>query len=98
MLVAGLIGLANGAQQVFYLEVIEAVRPRGTAASALGWMWTVEGTAAAVGAWIGGSLSQNFSPRLCFLCTTTSVILGAIIVFAGKKHLLAADHLNGRQD
>lgn len=98
MLIAGLIGLANGAQQVFYLEVLEAVRPNGTAASALGWMWTVEGSAASVGAWVGGSLSQSVSPEFCFALTSLSVVIGLFIVRAGKNYLSAADHFGPRSD
>lgn len=98
MMVAGFVGLANGAQQVFYLEVIEAVRPNGTAASALGWMWTVEGSAAAVGAWIGGSLSQTISPQFCFAITSISVVCGLFTTRAGKKYLASADTFGPRTD
>ena len=98
MLVSGLVGLSNGAQQVFYLEVIEAVRPNGTAASALGWMWTVEGSAASIGSWIGGSISQSYSPQLCFAITSASVVLGLIVVRAGKRTLVNADRFGPRPD
>ena len=98
MLVGGLIGLTVGSQQVFYLEIVEAVRPRGTAASALGWMWTVEGSAASVGSWIGGSLSQSVSPQFCFLCTSISVVIGAVMVRSGEGLLKAADKFGPRED
>ena len=98
MLVAGLVGLTVGAQQVFYLEVVEAVRPKGTAASALGWMWTVEGSAASVGAWLGGSLSQALSPQFCFAITSASVVLGVAIVHYGQGLLKSADTFGGRSD
>jgi len=98
MAVGGLVGLTVGSQQVFYLEIVEAVRPRGTAASALGWMWTVEGSAASVGSWIGGSLSQSVSPQFCFLCTSISVVIGAIMVRSGKGLLIAADRFGPRED
>jgi predicted MFS family arabinose efflux permease len=98
MLVSGLIGLTVGAQQVFYLEVIEAVRPRGTAASALGWMWTVEGSAASIGASLGGSLSQAISPQFCFAVTSATVVLGLVVVRLGKSLLSAADRFGERSD
>lgn len=98
MLIGGLVGLTVGSQQVFYLEVIEAVRPKGTAASALGWMWTVEGSAASVGAWVGGSLSQAFSPQFCFALTSASVVIGVVIVHKGQALLKAADTFGGRTD
>ena len=98
MLISGLVGLTVGSQQVFYLEVIEAVRPKGTAASALGWMWTVEGSAASVGAWVGGSLSQAFSPQFCFALTSASVVIGVVIVHKGQALLKAADTFGGRTD
>ncbi len=98
MLVGGLVGLAIGSQQVFYLEIVEAVRPRGTAASALGWMWTVEGTAASVGVWLGGSLSQAVSPQFCFAITSISVLVGLIIVRQGRALLSAADTFEPRAD
>ena len=98
MLIGGLVGLTVGSQQVFYLEVIEAVRPKGTAASALGWMWTVEGSAASVGAWVGGSLSQAFSPEFCFALTSASVVIGVVIVHKGQALLKAADTFGGRTD
>lgn len=98
MLVGGLVGLAIGSQQVFYLEIVEAVRPRGTAASALGWMWMVEGTAASVGVWLGGSLSQAVSPQFCFAITSASVLIGLLIVRQGRTLLSAADTFEPRAD
>ena len=98
LLVSALVGLTVGSQQVFYLEVIEAVRPNGTAASALGWMWTVEGSAASLGAAIGGSLSQAVSPQFCFAVTSATVVLGLIVVRQGKSLLSAADRFGVRPD
>jgi len=44
----------GGAQQVFYWEIVEAVRPKGTAVQAMAWLWTIEGAAAAMGIAAGG--------------------------------------------
>ena len=78
---------------VFYWELLEAVRPIGSAASALGWLWTFEGTAQSVGSSIGGWLAEHFSPSYAFGMYTVSVILGAIVIAKFKKYLLAADHV-----
>lgn len=91
LLVAAGIGLFVGAQQVFYFEMLDAVRPMGTAASALGWMWVIEGTAGAFGNSIGGILSEKISPSFCFGLFSFFVLCGLITVELGKKYLRAAD-------
>ena len=93
ILLAALIGLVGGVQQVFYWEVTEAVRPKGTAVSALAWLWTVEGTFAAIGSAIGGVIAENFGPRWCFAMTSVSVFIGYLILTAGKKHFVRANEL-----
>lgn len=90
-LVAACVGLTVGAQQVFYLEVLEHVRPKGTAASALGWMWVIEGSAGSIGSAIAGYLSEHFTPRLCFALSSLAVGVGFAIVIYGNKYLRAAD-------
>ena len=97
MLVAGVIGLFVGAQQVFYLEIIEAVRPYGTSASALGWMWTIEGSAAALGLALGGFLAQHFNPHICLAINTLTVFGGLATVLYGQKYLKKADSLPSHQ-
>ena len=91
MLVGGVLGLFVGAQQVFYLEILEFIRPKGAASSALGWMWMIEGSAAAVGSALGGSLSEAVSPQFCFALTTASVVIGAIVTFSGQRYLQKAN-------
>jgi predicted MFS family arabinose efflux permease len=80
-----------GAQQIFYFETLDAVRPMGTAASALGWMWVIEGSAGALGNSIGGILSEKISPSFCFALFSFFVLCGLITVELGKKYLRAAD-------
>jgi MFS family permease len=89
----GVIGLVGGAQMVFYWEIIEAVRPLGSAAAALGWLWTFEGTAQALGSSIGGWLSQHFSPAYAFGMQTIAVIGGAMVITVFKKYLSASDRI-----
>ena len=76
MLVGGCVGLFVGAQQVFYLEMLEYIRPAGAAASALGWMWMIEGSAGAIGSALGGSLSESISPQFCFGLCSLAVLAG----------------------
>ena len=52
------LGLIGGAIQVFYWEVMEAVRPKGSQTAALGWLWSVEGSFRALGAVLGPSLKH----------------------------------------
>ncbi|CAB4669183.1 MAG: MFS transporter [Actinobacteria bacterium] len=91
VLVGAALGLSGGALQVFYWEVMEAVRPRGSATGSLGWLWTVEGSFASFGAAVGGWISQAISPRVCLGITTLSTICGLVILSIGTPRLSAAD-------
>jgi predicted MFS family arabinose efflux permease len=91
MSVVAILGVINGAQHVFYWEITEAVRPRGSAVAALGWLWTVEGSFTAVGNTLGGYVSDHFSPRWCLASATVAIGVGLIIIWTGKNVLRAAD-------
>ena len=91
MLVGGVMGFFVGAQQVFYLEILEFIRPKGAAASALGWMWMIEGSAGAVGSAIAGTLSESVGPQFCFALSTACVVVGAFITFGGQRYLQKAN-------
>jgi len=94
MVIAGaLLGLVGGTLQVFYWEVMEAVRPKGSAVGMLGWIWTVEGTLMSIGAAMGGWIAETFSPRFALSITTLSIVLGYIILNFGRKRLVAADRI-----
>lgn len=88
-----LLGLVGGALQVFYWEVLERVRPQGSAMASLGWLWTVEGSFAAIGAASGGFISEHLSPRIALGTTTLCVAIGALILIVGRGRLANADHL-----
>lgn len=90
-LVTALLAFFGGAQQVFYWEITEAVRPKGTAVQAIAWLWTIEGTAAAAGTAIGGYVAETFSPRYCFAATTLALFIGYVIISLGRKSLKNAD-------
>lgn len=93
MIVTATMSLMAGGLQVFYLEISEAVRPKGTAVAALGWLWTVEGTFASIGAAVGGFISEHYSPRYCLALTTVCVGVGYLIMRGGARLLMAADRI-----
>jgi predicted MFS family arabinose efflux permease len=89
-LVGTFIGLIGGAVQVFYFEVLEAVRPKGSQTASLGWIWSVEGSFMALGAAIGGVVSEEFSPRIGLAMLPIMILFGLIILTVGKGRLIAA--------
>lgn len=93
MIVTAAMSLMAGGLQVFYLEISEAVRPKGTAVAALGWLWTVEGTFAAFGTALGGFISEQYSPRYCLALTTICVGIGYLVMRGGSGLLQAADRV-----
>lgn len=98
-LVGGFLGLSGGAIQVFYWEVMEAVRPRGSATASMGWLWTVEGSMMALGSAVGGWIAKTFSPRVCLAITTISIGVGLLILTVGRERLSAARRIpTGEQD
>jgi len=89
-LVGACIGLLGGAQKVFYFEVLEAVRPKGSQTSSLGWIWTVEGSFMALGAAVGGVVSETFSPQVGLAILPIMIFIGLIILTVGRGRLSAA--------
>ena len=92
-LVGAAIGFVGGAVQVFYFEVLEAVRPKGSQTSSLGWIWSVEGSFMAVGAAVGGVVSEYFSPRVGLAMLPLMLFSGFLILSIGKGRLSAANDL-----
>jgi MFS family permease len=92
-LVGASIGLLGGALQVFYFEVLEAVRPKGSQTSSLGWIWSVEGSFMAVGAAVGGVVSEHISPRVGLAMLPVMLSIGFVILTIGKGRLSAANDL-----
>ncbi|MFM2365330.1 MAG: hypothetical protein RLY79_999 [Actinomycetota bacterium] len=94
MVVAGaFLGLVGGAIQVFYWEVMEAVRPKGSAVGMMGWIWTVEGTLMSIGSAAGGWIAETFSPRFAMSITSFTIITGFAILTLGRKRLSAANRI-----
>ena len=91
LLVLSLFGFIGGAEQVFYLEQLEVIRPQGSAAAAIGWIWTTEGSFAALGQSSGGYFSQHFSPHFCFSITTAMFGIGFALIMVGQRWLKPFD-------
>jgi MFS family permease len=87
------IGFLGGAVQVFYFEVLEAVRPKGSQTSSLGWIWSVEGTFMALGAAVGGVVSEHISPRFGLAMLPVMIVIGYLILSIGRGRLAAANDL-----
>ncbi|CAB4921741.1 unannotated protein [freshwater metagenome] len=87
------LGLVGGAIQVFYWEVMEAIRPKGSQTAALGWLWSVEGTFMALGSALGGYLSEVFSPSLVLATTSVCIGIGFVVLTLGRGRLKAADRI-----
>ena len=90
-IVGAFLGLIGGAQQVFYFEVLDAVRPKGSATASLGWLWTVEGSMAAFGSAIGGWVAKEISPQTCLAVTTLMLAIGFLTLNLGRARFKAAD-------
>ena len=91
--VGAAIGLIHGGFLVFYFEVLEAVRPHGTQASSIAWIWSIEGTFMAAGAAIGGIVSEYYSPRAGLALTPIMLLIGLIVFIIGKGRLSAASNV-----
>lgn len=79
--VLALLGLGMGFAQVFHWEVLEAVRPQGTATSAQAWLWAVEGSMLAVGTALGGFLVENVSPQSALIGVSLGLIASTIYIW-----------------
>jgi MFS family permease len=94
MIIAGaLLGLVGGAIQVFYWEVMEAIRPKGSPTAMMGWLWTVEGTLMSFGSMAGGFISEHSSPTIALSITALCIGMGYLILAIGKSRLSAADRI-----
>jgi MFS family permease len=87
------IGFLGGAVQVFYFEVLEAVRPKGSQTASLGWIWSVEGSFMAVGAAVGGVVSEMYSPRVGLAMLPIMIFFGLAILTIGRARLSAANDI-----
>jgi MFS family permease len=92
-IVLAFLAFFGGVQQVFYWEITEAVRPKGTAVQAMAWLWTIEGTAASIGIAIGGYISEHLSPRYCLGAASVALLLSFILIRSNQSTLSRADRI-----
>lgn len=98
MIAVAIIGFFGGAGQVFYWEITEAIRPKGTAVQTIAWLWSIEGTSAALGITLGGYLAETYSPRYSLAIMSASLFVGLLVITLGRRHLRAADRIVGPGD
>lgn len=77
-----------GPAQVFYFETIDIVRPRGTAVSSLGTLWTIEGSAGALASALGGNIAEWFSPQVTLMLGSICVFASPVIFTIGMRTVL----------
>lgn len=93
-----LAGFPAGMSQVFYLEVIDLVRPRGTAVTAIASVWFIEGSAAALGNAIAGFLADSISPAAPLLACALFFLASAVTLHIASRGVLRpAMHLTGAE-
>lgn len=78
-----------GPAQVFYLETIDIVRPRGTAVSALGSLWMIEGAAGAAGNALGGVIAEGPGARWALVLASVLAFASPAIFTVGIRTVLA---------
>ena len=76
------LGLAIGFAQVYHWEVLEAVRPPGTATTAQAWLWTVEGSMMAAGTALGGYLVEHVSPTVALAGVTIGILISTVFIWS----------------
>jgi predicted MFS family arabinose efflux permease len=77
-----------GPANVFYLEVIDVVRPRGTAVAALGSLWMIEGAGMALGNAVGGIVAESVSPHLTLALGSLFALASPVIFTIGMRGVL----------
>ncbi len=77
-----------GPANVFYLEVIDLVRPRGTVVAALGSLWMIEGLGMALGNAVGGVLAESVSPHLTLGLGSLFALASPIVFTIGIRGVL----------
>lgn len=91
LVLAGL-GFAIGFAQIYHMEVLEAVRPKGTATSAQAWLWTVEGSTLAIGVASGGWIVEHHGTKLAMMIVTAALCISTTyIIFFASPRLQAAN-------
>jgi MFS family permease len=86
------LGFAIGFAQIYHMEVLEAVRPIGSATSAQAWLWAVEGSAMALGVAGGGWIVEKYTAHLALALVTLGLCSSTLyIIFFASSRLQAAN-------
>lgn len=86
------LGFAIGFAQIYHMEVLEAVRPLGSATSAQAWLWAVEGSAMALGVSGGGWIVEKYDTHFALLLVTIGLCTSTLyIIFFASSRLQAAN-------
>ncbi|MSZ87369.1 MAG: MFS transporter [Actinobacteria bacterium] len=96
--IAFLVGLAGGPLPVFYWEVLDAVRPMGSAVAALAWIWAFEGAFASAGAAVAGHIAETWGARYALAITPLAVLCGFMLILFGRRILAAADRIPSEEE
>ena len=96
-------GLTNGPAHVFYMETVDAVRPPGTQVSALAFLWTIEGSVAALGSAAAGKMMTWTTPSTVMVIAASFAVLSPLAYIFGargvlKPALVPADQLPSGRD
>ncbi|NBU30920.1 MAG: MFS transporter [Actinobacteria bacterium] len=83
-------GLTNGPAHVFYMETIDAVRPRGTAVSAMAALWTIEGSVGAGASGLTGTIIQMSSPSFALMICAVFCLVSPVMMYVGSRGVLRA--------
>ena len=75
-----ILGFILGFAQVYHWEVVEAVRPSGTASSAQAWLWSMEGTTVAIGSAVAGFMTDHHFARHALLLSSGCLALATAFV------------------
>lgn len=81
-------GLTNGPAHVFYMETVDAVRPPGTQVSSLAFLWTIEGSVAALGSAAAGKLMTWTTPATVMVIAASFAVLSPIAYVFGARGVL----------
>lgn len=81
-------GLTNGPAHVFYMETVDAVRPPGTQVSSLAFLWTIEGSVAALGSAAAGKLMTWTTPATVMVIAASFAVLSPIAYLFGARGVL----------
>lgn len=87
-----ILGFAIGFAQIYHMEVLEAVRPLGSATSAQAWLWAVEGSVMAMGVGGGGWIVEKYDTHFALVLVTIGLCTSTLYInFFAVSRLQAAN-------